>query len=182
MTMRFALAPVVILAAVLMTASPDLANAQPPLQKDTWLATGALGLALDADASPSLSLHGAAAFPLTSQLAIEGELGHVFDIVPGNVNVDSSLTTIHASALYFIDTSFVLTPFLAAGIGAGKYSVDFPTTKFSTTEIGFNLGAGATYPIGRATYFRGDFRYFKHIDDVPSVWRFSGGITVRIGS
>ena len=52
----------------------------------------------------------------------------------------------------------------------------------SQTEFGFNLGAGVTYPIGRATYFRGDFRYFKHIDDVPSIWRFTGGIAVRIGS
>ena len=172
------MAPVVILAAVLMTAAPDVANAQPPLQKDTWLVSGALGVGIDADGSASLTIQGAAAYPLTSELAIEGELGHVFDIAPGNVNVDSSLTTFHGTALYFINTSYVLTPYLAAGIGAGKYSVN----QFSTTELGFNLGAGATYPIGKATYFRGDFRYFKHIDDVPSVWRFSGGIAVRIGS
>jgi len=180
--MRFAMAPVVILAAVLMTAAPDVAHAQPPLQKDTWLVSGALGLALDADASPSLTMHGAAAFPLTKELAIEGELGHVFDIAPGNVTVDASLTTFHATALYFINTSYVLTPYLAAGIGAGKYSVEVGTADFSTTEVGFNLGAGVTYPLGKATFFRGDFRYFKHIDDVPSVWRFTGGIAVRIGS
>ena len=182
--MRVAMAPVVILAAVLMTAAPDVANAQPPLQKDTWLLSGALGLALDADGIASLTIHGAAAYPLTSDLAIEGELGHVFDIAPGNVNVDSSLTTFHATALYFINTSYVLTPYLAAGIGAGKYSVEVTPNKFSTTEIGFNLGGGVTYPlkIWRATYFRVDFRYFKHIDDVPSVWRFSGGLAVRLGS
>lgn len=180
--MRFAMAPVVILAAVLVTAAPDVVSAQPPLQKDTWLVSGALGLALDADASPSLTMHGAAAFPLTKQLAIEGELGHVFDIAPGNVNVDSSLTTFHATALYFINTSYVLTPYLAAGIGAGKYSVEVGAADFSTTEVGFNLGAGVTYPLSKTTFFRGDFRYFKHIDDVPSVWRFTGGIAVRIGS
>lgn len=182
--MRFRMASVVILAAVLLAMLPDAAHAQPPLQKDTWLVSGSLGLALDADASPSLTLHGAAAFPLTSVLAIEGELGHVFDIAPGNVSVDSSLTTFHATALYFFNTSYVLTPYLAAGIGAGKYSIEATPAKFSTTEIGFNLGGGVTYPlkIWRATYFRGDFRYFKHIDDVPSVWRFSGGLAVRIGS
>jgi len=180
--MRFAMAPVMILAAVLMTATPDVASAQPPLQKDTWLVSGALGLAIDADGSGSLTIDGAAAYPLTRDLAVEGELGHVFDMAPGNVNVDSSLTTFHATALYFINTSYVLTPYLAAGIGAGKYSVESNSSKFSTTEIGFNLGAGATYPIGKATYFRGDFRYFKHIDDVPSIWRFTGGIAVRIGS
>lgn len=180
--MRFAMAPVVILAAVLMTAAPEVAHAQPPLQRDTWLLSGALGLAIDADANTSLAISGAAAYPLTSDLAIEGELGHVFDISPGNVDVDTSLTTFHATALYFINTSYVLTPYLAAGIGAGKYSVDFPSSKFSTTELGFNLGAGVTYPIGKATYFRGDFRWFKHIDDVPSIWRFTGGIAVRVGS
>lgn len=178
--MRFAMAPVVLLAAVL--AAPAMAHAQPPLQKDTWLVSGALGLAIDADASPSLTMHGAAAFPLTSELAVEGELGHVFDIAPGNVDVDSSLTTFHASALYFFNTTYVLTPYVAAGIGAGKYSIEVTPAKFSTTEIGFNLGGGVTYPVGRASYFRGDFRYFKHIDDVPSVWRFTGGIAVRIGS
>jgi opacity protein-like surface antigen len=178
--MRFVLAPVVILTAVLM--APTVVSAQPPLQKDTWLVSGALGLALDADASPSLTLHGAAAYPLTSDLAIEGELGHVFDLAPGNVNVDSSLTTFHATALYFVNTSYVLTPYLAAGIGAGKYSIEVPPGKFSTTEIGFNLGGGVTYPVRKNTYFRGDFRYMKHIDDVPSVWRFTGGIAVRIGS
>ena len=182
--MRFRMAPVVILAGVLLASVPDAVQAQPPLQRDTWLLSGALGLALDADASPSLTINGAAAFPLTPVLAIEGELGHVFDIAPGNVNVDSSLTTFHATALYFFNTSYVLTPYLAAGIGLGKYSIEATPAKFSTTEVGFNLGGGVTYPlkISRATYFRGDFRYFKHIDDVPSVWRFSGGLAVRIGS
>jgi len=181
--MRFAMAPVVILAAVLMMAVPEIAHAQPPLSRDTWLISGALGLALDADANASLTVHGAAAYPLTSELAIEGELGHVFDMAPGNVSVDASLTTFHATALYFLNTSYVLTPYLAAGIGAGKFSIDFPgSAKFSQTEIGFNLGGGVTYPVGKASYFRGDFRYFKHIDDVPSVWRFTGGIAVRIGS
>jgi len=180
--MRFAMAPVVILAAVLMTAAPEVAQAQPPLAKDTWLLSGALGLALDADGNASLTVHGAAAYPLTSNLAVEGELGHVFDMAPGNVNVDASLTTFHATALYFVNTSYVLTPYFAAGIGAGKYSVEVTPVKFSTTEIGFNLGAGVTYPIGKASYFRGDFRYFKHIDDVPSVWRFTGGVAVKIGS
>ena len=41
--MRVALAPVVILAAVLVTAASTVAQAQPPLQRDTWLLSGALG-------------------------------------------------------------------------------------------------------------------------------------------
>ena len=180
--MRFRIAPVVVLATILLASMPEAAHAQPPLQRDTWLLSGALGLALDADASPSLSIHGAAAYPLTSQFAIEGELGHVFDLAPGNVSVDASLTTVHATALYFVNTTYVLTPYLAAGIGLGKYAIDLTPGSFSQTEIGFNLGGGVTYPLNGSTYIRGDFRYFKHIDDVPSVWRFSGGVAVRIGS
>jgi hypothetical protein len=184
-TMRFATAPVGILAAVLLFSATGPAHAQPPLQRNTWLLSGALGLALDADANPSLALAGAAAFPLTSVLAVEGELGHVLDISPGNVNVDTSVTTVHGSILYFINTSYVLTPYLAGGLGLGKYSSEVKTTpsvEFDTTEFGFNLGAGVTYPLNGSTYVRGDFRYFKHIDDVPSVWRFAAGVTVRIGS
>ena len=180
--MHVRIAPVAILVTILLASLPQTAQAQPPLQRDTWLLSAALGLAIDADASPSLSLHGAAAYPLNSQFAVEGEIGHVFDIAPGNVNVDASLTTVHATALYFINTSYVLTPYLAAGIGLGKYAVDLNPGSFSQTEIGFNLGGGVTYPLNGSTFFRGDFRYFKHIDDVPSVWRFTGGVAVRIGS
>jgi opacity protein-like surface antigen len=182
--MRVRIAPVLILAAVLLASVPDAAQAQPPLQRDTWLLSGALGLALDADANGSLTLHGAAAFPLSGDIAVEGELGHVFDISPGNVGVDVSLTTVHGSVLYFINTPYVLTPYVAAGIGLGKYSVDIAGEPdgFSTTELGFNLGAGVTYPLNNTTAFRGDFRYFKHIDDVPSIWRFTAGVAVRFGN
>lgn len=183
--MRFGIAPVAILAAALLISVADAAHAQPPLQRDTWLLSGALALALDADANTSLALAGAAAFPLTNVLAVEGELGHVLDISPGNVDVDTSITTVHGSVLYFVNTSYVLTPYLAAGLGVGKYSSEVKTTppvEFGTTEFGFNLGAGVTYPLNDSTYFRGDFRWFKHIDDVPSVWRFAAGVSVRIGS
>ena len=182
--MRFRLAPVVICLAVVLASFAEEAQAQPPLQRDTWLLSGALGLALDADADPSLTLHGAAAFPLTGEIAIEGELGHVIDMSPGDSELDTSLTTVHATVLYFVNTEYVLTPYLAAGLGIGKYSYDLrtPPIENSTTEFGFNLGGGVTYPITGTTYFRGDFRWFKHIDDVPSVWRFTAGVAVRVGS
>ena len=78
----------------------------------------------------------------------------------------------------------MLTPYLAGGIGVGNYSVSVQAlpSDFSTTEFGFNLGGGVMYPFSNATSFRGDFRFFKHIDNVPSVWRFTAGISVRIGS
>ena len=97
--MRFRIAPVVILMTALLVSMPNAAHAQPPLQKDTWLLSGALGLAVDGDGNSSLTLAGAAAFPLTSQLAVEGELGHVFDISPDTPDVDTRVTTVHGSAL-----------------------------------------------------------------------------------
>ena len=180
--MRFRIAPVVILMTALLVSMPNAAHAQPPLQKDTWLLSGALGLAVDGDGNSSLTLAGAAAFPLTSQLAVEGELGHVFDISPDTPDVDTRVTTVHGSALYFFNTPYVLTPYVAAGLGVGKYSIDTPGASFGTTELGFNFGGGVTYPLGSSSFFRGDVRVFKHIDDVPIIWRFTGGVAIRIGT
>ena len=181
--MRFGVVSVMSLVAALMAAVPQTAHAQSPLQLESGLISAMVGLALDADADPSLTIAGAGAYPLTSMLAVEGELGHVFDMAPGDADVDSSLTTLHASALYFLDTEYVLTPYVAGGLGLGKFAHDVrnPPASIDRKELGFNLGGGVTYPLGTA-FLRGDFRYFKHIDDVPSVWRFAVGISVRIGS
>jgi hypothetical protein len=175
----------VVAAVVALLIVPAAASAQSPLQSDSWLVSGGIGLALDPDADPSLTFLASAAFPITSIVAIEGELAHVVDMEPGDGDVDSSLTTVHASALYFFETDYELTPYLAAGLGLGKFSheVRIPAALFKrdATEVGFNLGAGATYPVGDSAFVRGDFRYFKHIDDVPSVWRFTAGVSVRLG-
>ena len=160
------------------------ARAQSPLAFDTWTVTPFIGIALDPDADPSLTLAGAVGFPLTEALAIEGELGHVFDMAPDDSDVDSSLTTVHASLLAFFETDFVLTPYVAGGIGIGKFSheVTTPPADIEGTEIGFNLGAGVTYQVDDPVWVRGDFRYFKHIDNVPSSWRFAVGVTFRLGN
>jgi opacity protein-like surface antigen len=84
--------------------------------------------------------------------------------------------------LYLFNTSYRLTPYVAAGLGAAKYSVNTPAGDASATEFGVNLGAGVLYPLGSGTSVRGDFRYFKHIDNLPTVWRFMGGLSIRIGS
>jgi hypothetical protein len=173
-----------VLAALLVALIPHLAQAQTALQPQTWVISGMAGAAVVPDASNSMTIAGAAAYPLTSQVAIEGELGHVLDISPDTAAVDTSVTTVHGSALYLIDTDYVLTPYVAAGLGAGKYAIN---TKmgggdFSTTEFGFNLGGGVFYPLGGATLLRGDIRFFKHIDNVPSVWRLAAGVSVRLGS
>ena len=173
---------VLCVAAAALGLSPAPARAQAPVDTPGWLVSPFLGLALDEDADPSLTLGAALAHAFTEALAVEGELGHVFDMAPGDADVDSSLTTVHASALYFVDTEFVGNPYLAAGIGFARFShdVDAPPASIGTTEVGFNLGAGITYPLSDRAWARGDFRFFKHIDDVPSVWRFAGAITLRL--
>jgi opacity protein-like surface antigen len=168
--------PVILLVITL----PSLARAQSPVQPGAWTISPLLGVAFDNDGDASLSLAGAVDYYLTPEFALEGELGHVFDTAPDDANVDASLTTAHASVLYIFDAA--LRPYVAAGIGAGHYSVEVtrPQTTFETTEIGFNLGAGVIYPLDSRLGVRGDFRYFKHIDNVPSSWRLSGGVTLKL--
>ena len=183
--MRFGMVPAGLLTALLITFIPHDALAQAALQPRTWVVSGLAGLAIVPDASNSLAIAGAAAYPFTPRVAVEGELGHVVDISPNTAAVDTSVTTVHGSALYTFDTDYVLTPYVAAGIGFAKYAIDVkspPPADFSTTEFGFSLGGGVLYPLGGAALVRGDFRYFKHIDNVPSVWRLAAGISVRLGS
>jgi opacity protein-like surface antigen len=173
-----------LFAFILLLSVPAAARAQSPLgDRDAWLLTPALGVAFDEDADASLAIAGALAYPLTPRLAIEGEIGHAFDLAPGDSDVDSSLTTVHGSLLYFFDTEFMLTPYVAGGLGVGKFAHDvrLPPASIDSTEVGFNLGAGATYPLSDRAWLRGDVRMFKHIDDVPTIWRFMGGLTLRVG-
>ena len=166
-----------------LTTIPAPAVAQSPFDEAGWLITPTVGLALDGDADPSLAIAGALAHRAGRGIALEGELGHVFDMAPGDSDVDSSLTTVHGSALYFFDTAYTLTPYAAGGIGIAKFShqVMRPPDSIDRTEVGFSIGAGLTLPINDRTWARGDFRFFKHIDDVPSVWRLGAGITLRVG-
>jgi opacity protein-like surface antigen len=168
--------PVILLVITL----PSLARAQSPVQPGAWTISPLLGVAFDNDGDASLALAGAVDYYVTPEFALEGELGHVFDTAPDDANVDASLTTAHASVLYIFDAA--LRPYVAAGIGAGHYSVEVtrPQATFDTTEIGFNLGAGVIYPLDSRLGVRGDFRYFKHIDNVPSSWRLSGGVTLKL--
>jgi opacity protein-like surface antigen len=143
-----------------------------------------LGLALDEDADPSLTVAAALGYSFTNAIAVEGELGHVFDMAPGDSDVDSSLTTVHGSLLYFLGTDDVVHPYVAAGLGVSKFSheVERPPASIESTELGFNLGAGLTYALNNRAWLRGDFRFFNPIDDTPSVWRVVGAVTLRIGS
>jgi hypothetical protein len=162
--------------------APADALAQSPYDPGEWLVSPALGIAFDADADVSPALAGAIGYPVTQSLIIEAELGHLFDLAPGDADVDSSLTTIHAAALYFFETEYVAAPYVAGGIGIGHFSHDVttPRASISQTEIGVNLGGGVSYPIRDRVLARGDLRFFKHIDDVPSAWRLAAMVTFAL--
>jgi hypothetical protein len=165
-----------------LLSSAALVHAQSPVAPDTWMVTPSIGFALDPDADVTLAIAGGFAIPVTPVMAVEAEVGHLFDMAPGDADVDSSLTTVHGALLYFMKTEFLLTPYVAGGLGIGHFSHDVtvPPASSSQTEIGFNLGAGVTYPLDDRIGVRGDFRYFNHIDDGPSTWRFLAGLTLRL--
>ena len=168
-------------AALFTTATP--ASAQLPIGEGQWLVTPLIGLALDEDADASLAIGGGAVYLVAPNVGVEGELGHVFDMAPGAADVDSALTTVHGSLLYFFNTGFVAVPYVAGGLGIGKFShrVTRPPVDIQSTEVGFNLGGGVAYPLADGIAARGELRFFKHIDDVPSVWRLGLGVSFRIG-
>lgn len=161
--------------------APAAAFAQSSLEPGTWTASPTAGLAFDPDADGSITLAAAVGYRVATNLAIEGELGHVFDMAPGNANVDSSLTTVHAAVLYYFSGDRV-TPYLGGGIGFGRLAqtVKPAPVSMKATEIGVNLGGGVTWPLAERVWLRGDFRYFKHIDDLPSVWRFAAALTIPL--
>jgi hypothetical protein len=171
-----------VVCCLLLIAAPSAATAQTPYESGAWLVTPGLGLALDpdADASPTISI--AAAHVVAPSVLIEAELGHLFDFAPGDADVDSSLTTFHGGVLYVFDTAYVAMPYVAAGIGIGRFSHDVrtPPASIDRTEIGASVGAGVAYPIRDQVLIRGDFRYFTHVDDVPSAWRFSAMLTFAV--
>jgi hypothetical protein len=180
--MRFGSVRLGLFLAFLISSFPSIALAQTTFQDGTWLASGAAGIALDPDADASFAVDVAAAFPLNAQFAVEGELGHVLDLAPDDSLVDASFTTAHGDLLYLVNTSYKLTPYVAAGLGIGKFSVNTPAGDAGATEFGINLGGGVLYPLAGGASIRGDFRYFKHIDNLPTLYRFTGGIAFRIGS
>jgi hypothetical protein len=167
-----------------VTLLPAVATAQSPFTPGGWILTPSVGIVFDPDADASLTASAAAGYPLSApRVGVEGELGHVFDLVPDDRDVDSSLTTIHGAVLYFFETSYAATPYLAAGLGVGHFShnVTGPAPgSQDSTEIGFNLGGGLTYPVDDRLWLRGDFRVFKHIDEIPTAWRLGASVVFSL--
>ena len=177
------LRPLLLAFFFIVVAIPGAAHAQSPVEAGSgWVVSALGGLAVDEDGDLSPAAGAAAAYAVTRTIAVEGELAHAFDIAPADSAVDSSVTTVHGSMLYFFTTPFTMAPYVAGGIGIAKFSEEVaggPAT--GRTEIGFNFGGGVTHPLGERVWARGDVRLVSHIDDVPLLWRFTGALTVRLG-
>ena len=89
--------------------------------------------------------------PATS--AFEGDIGHFFDVAGDDANVDWSISTFSANALYHFDTPHV-TPYVTFGLGLERsaFEVKNPDVlalyqDLSATEFTFNFGGGVKYAL-----------------------------------
>ena len=134
------------------------------------------------DLGGSLGLGVAITYDLTTRLGFEGELGHAFDVLGDDANVDLSVTNVSGNAVYNFPVPRV-TPYATFGIGIERTSVDVkspdPLALYAPgrTEVSYNFGGGVKYPISELFVARGDVRRFQANDLAPDYWRIYGGLT-----
>jgi opacity protein-like surface antigen len=170
------------------------ADAQTRSAASSWSVSPSAGLTLNGDARAAGTLAGAVGYDVSPRITLEGELTRIFDMASDDEDVALTLTTAAASILYRLGAGR-LSPYLAAGVGAGWFShaLRTPEVDVDVTALGLNVGAGAMYALTPRVLARGDFRYMNHthgatsdpqqiltVDDVPTVWRFTGGLTIRL--
>lgn len=175
--------------AIVATASffapaPGFAQSLP--EPGTWSATPFLSASFGTsnELGNSLGLGVAVAYDLTPNLGIEGDIGHVFDVVGNESIVDWSLTDFSANAIYHFDV-IGFTPYATFGLGFERSSVtadDIPDNVSialvpSSTEISYNFGGGVKYRLQENILLRGDLRRFQANDSAPDHWRLYGGLT-----
>jgi OOP family OmpA-OmpF porin len=178
------------LAAGLFTAAPAHAQSALP-EPNTFDITPFIGFGLgfgdDAldpfDPSSSFLLGVAVGYNWTTNLSIEGELGHIPDIVGDTDEFDLAITTFSANGVYHFDTETKFVPYATLGLGFGNMALDIEDVddEDSSTEFLFNLGGGVKYPVTDRLLIRGDLRYFSINDENPNFWRFYGGVTFGFG-
>jgi len=130
----------------------------------------------------SLGIGAAIGYDWTKNLGFEGELGRVFDVAGDNDNIDHKLTTMNANVVYHFDVKR-FTPYATLGLGWEKSNPDVkvpdPAVLYvaSSTEVAWNFGGGAKYPINSRVLARADLRRFQVNDLAPDHWRLYGGLT-----
>jgi opacity protein-like surface antigen len=174
--------------ALLIGAASAAAQSLP--EAKTWSVTPFLHTSLGmGDPAPdnSLGLGVAVSYDWTRNLAFEGDLGHLFDVAGDDANVDWSISTFSANAVYHFDTQYV-TPYATFGLGLERSSFEVKNPDVlalyqdvSATEFAFNFGGGVKYKLSDRFQARADLRRFQATDLAPDHWRLYGGLTWRLG-
>ena len=164
--------------------APRVAGAQSVAERDTATVTPFLGFSFGTSTpgAASLGLGAAVGYDFTANVGFEGEFGHLFDIAGDNHDIDWSVTTFTANAVYHFDVINV-TPYATIGLGVERSNVDVKTpdplalVHPSSTEIVWNFGGGAKYKLTDNLLVRADLRRFQANDLAPDFWRLYGGLT-----
>lgn len=166
--------------------SSSSALAQSVAEPRTWTATPFLDVSFGTNApGGSPGIGAGLGYDFTSNLGVEGEVGHQFDVAGDNHDIDWSVSTFSANVLYHFDVLHV-TPYATAGFGVERSSVDVknpdPLALYqpSSTEVVWNFGGGAKYRLNDRMLVRADLRRFEATDLAPDFWRFYGGLTFWI--
>lgn len=183
--MRPFLIALVVLASAISIAPP--AAAQSVARPKSWTLTPFLHTSVDVgDPAPanSLGLGFAVGYDWTENLGFEGELSHLFDVAGDSADVDWSVTTFSANALYHFDVQR-FTPYATFGLGFERSSHGFKdpldVPDLSSNEISINFGGGVKYPLNDRWLARGDLRRFAANDLAPDHWRLYAGLTYNLG-
>jgi len=168
-------------------AAPAAAQTLP--EPRTWTVTPFLHTSLGmSDPAPenSIGLGVAVSYDWTTTLAFEGGIGHLVDVAGDDANIDWSVTTFSANAVYHFDTQYV-TPYATFGLGLERsgFDVKNPDTlalyqDLSATEFVVNFGGGVKYAINDRWHVRADLRRFQANDVAPDYWRLYGGLTFKV--
>jgi opacity protein-like surface antigen len=175
------LCTIIALAFPFLTANP--AAAQSVAEPNSWTISPFLGgsMGLDAPgAGNSMAIGVGVGYDLTSNVGFEGELGHLFDIAGDSDLVDWSVSNVSGNFIYHFDVKRV-TPYATFGIGFEHSGLDGDGLGLaSSTEVSFNFGGGAKYPLTPNLLLRGDLRRFEANDLAPDFWRAYAGLTFRL--
>ena len=165
------------------------ASAQSLPEPGTWSVTPVLQTSMGmGDPAPenSIGIGAGVSYDLTSNLAFEGEIGHLFDTANDDANIDLSVSTFTANALWHVRTPHV-TPYAAFGLGVERngFEVKNPDVlglyqDLSATEFVVSLGGGVKYALSNRWQARADLRRFQANDLAPDHWRLHGGLSYRV--
>jgi opacity protein-like surface antigen len=178
-----------VLAALAFFITSASAGAQSLPEANTWTVTPFLHTSMGmGDPAPenSMGLGAGVSYDWTRNIGFEGDVGHHFDVAGDDANIDWSVTTFSANALYHFNTQYV-TPYATFGLGIERsgFEVKNPDVlalyqDASATEFAFNFGGGLKYAISDRWHLRADLRRPQANDIAPDFWRVYAGLTFKL--